>query len=424
MLDVAHVLDPRTGIVTAHNVLPLRVGRHRVWSVGAQLECEHKPADGEQVALPTCQTGACSLSRTGAVIRTAGESVERAALHGGPHELSTYADAGDSALAFFGPELSLGADPGDRVLRWYRGRRIRDDRDVLVPAGLVDYPAHRDDRVGFDPGPSGAASGVSYAAALKSALLETLERDAVIVTWARQARLRRLDIDALLSAAPEDPPWSLLASMVSVARDAGLVPVFAEVPTAVPSAICVVGGMRAPVDGREVLCLGAKASDHVGRALLGAFEESFQLYFGLAGHDDLRPHDESIPSLVTGDAERVRFLTSIEGVGSLHDWLAEPREPLERALAEEVDVDRLLAEMMLDGLDPVVVDLTGRLPDQLRRRGWSVVKVVPVGYQPLRIDERHRFGWSHRRLATLDERIGGRARIPPGRMSHLPHPLP
>ena len=59
--------------------------------------------------------------------------------------------------------------------------------------------------------------------------------------------------------------------------------------------------------------------------------------------------------------------------------------------------------------------------------GWAAVKVIPVGYQHLRIDERMPHSWNVPRLASATERTGVPARAPWPRATdepHRPHPLP
>src|SRR5690625_3733032 len=279
MLDVASVLQPSPGVVAAQNSTPLLPGSAPLWSVGALIDCEHVP-DPETV-LHTCVAGACSLSRSRASVRTAGEVVERLALHGSAGTEATMAELGDEVVDFFTPENSLAAHPGSRRLRWYAGWRASDSRPTRVPAGLIDYPAADEDRVGFDPGPSGAASRIGAEQALKSALLETIERDAVIVAWARQLELCAVDIDVELARRGDDPIWDDVRRTVAMTREHGLDVVFAEVPSSVDGVVCIVGGVRGITPDVPQLCLGAKASDHPGRAVLGALEESFQLHFGL-----------------------------------------------------------------------------------------------------------------------------------------------
>src|SRR5699024_7602689 len=90
----------------------------------------------------------------------------------------------------------------------------------------------------------------------------------------------------------------------------------------------------------------------------------------------------------------------------------------------DLSIGELLTAMRSDGTDPVLVDLSDRLPMPLQERGWAVMKVVPVGYQPLRIDKRHEFGWHEHRLANADARTGSTARTQEGTRFSLPHPLP
>ena len=73
-----------------------------------------------------------------------------------------------------------------------------------------------------------------------------------------------------------------------------------------------------------------------------------------------------------------------------------------------------------------MVELTGRLPEPLRAMGWAAVKVIPVGYQHLRIDERMPHSWNAPRLASAPERTGVPARAvwPRAAGEHRPHPLP
>lgn len=419
MLDVARVLSPGVGAVTEHNALPPGVHRNPLWSVGAVLACPHGE-DGSPQA--PCVTGACSVSRGRAMVRTAGEVVERLALHGAPGVRISPAELGDLAVDLRRSGAELAAPGLDAApLRWYVGRRWSDDAHQFVPAGLVDFPALPDDLPGFDPGPSGAAAGIGADAAMKSALLETVERDAVIVAWARQLRLTAVDLDAAVEGMPEDPWWREVSTTVGVAREAGLEVVCARVPTSVAHVVCVVAGVRGTEQGGPRLCLGAKASEHPGRAVLGALEESFQLYFGL----DMLSGPLEAPSVVVTEEDRMRFVASPDGVEALETWLETPdRTTFADRPAPDLECEELLRSVRADGADPVVLRLTTRLPESLRRQGWEVYKVVPVGYQPLRIDERHTFGWHRGRLDDAEVRTGAPARLPPGVLSPEPHPLP
>jgi ribosomal protein S12 methylthiotransferase accessory factor len=422
MLDVATLLDPRSGLVTELDVRRPSRDDIPLWRAFASLDCEHSRAPAGALALLPCTTGACSTTRAQAVVRAAGEAVERLALHGAGQQEATRAQLGERALDFCAPDVGLAADPGERALRWYPATRLSDGVGRLVPGGLVEFPAAAEDREGFDPGPSGAAAGLGRDAALRGALLETVERDAVIVAWARQQRLGRIDVDAVLADARWDAEWAELERSVRLARDAGFTPVFAQIPLGIAGLTCVVGGVRSPGDHHDLLALGVKVSSHPARAACGALHESFQLQAALRLFESPDAHD----AVVTDDTERVRFLASRTGVDALEAWLADPVDcpfpgaPTRRDWA----VEDLAAELIADGLDPYVVDLTDQLPEKVRQQGWSVVKVIPVGYQPLRIDERHTFGWNHTRLGTAQARTGVPVRRTDPEPFELPHPLP
>lgn len=415
-MDVTAILDPDVGVVRWMNQSRSSISGLPVWTVGTGLACGHpEPAGADEMA--RCVTGACAPSRTEAVIRAVGEAVERYALHGPPDLQARMSEVPGPVLQMREPGAELADPPTDRVIGWYRSTRLSDGATVLAPSGVVEYPG-TDLPPGFDPGPSGAAAGVGSDAALRSALLETVERDAIIVAWARQLRLQEVDVDRVLVAATADERWQRLADSVALVREAGLQPVFARVPCGVPGVVCVVGGLDGP-PGQPRIALGAKASEHPADALRAALHESMQLYPALG---TVAPAGDP---MVSTELDRMRFLASSAGQAALRQWLADP-EPHEYPTVQgpSRSTQALLADLMADGLDPHLVDLSGRLPPRLRDRGWAVVKVIPVGYQPLRIDERTEYGWNHRRLDEAEWRTGAVARLPVGTRVGAPHPLP
>ena len=129
--------------------------------------------------------------------------------------------------------------------------------------------------------------------------------------------------------------------------------------------------------------------------------------------------------MVITESDRIRFLASASGIRAVESWLSDPvASSYPSDGGQELSTDDIVSTLIADGLDPYVVDLTDRLPERVRQLGWSVVKVLPVGYQPLRIDERTSFGWSRHRLRSVQDRTGVPARLPIDELSNLPHPLP
>jgi ribosomal protein S12 methylthiotransferase accessory factor len=87
-----------------------------------------------------------------------------------------------------------------------------------------------------------------------------------------------------------------------------------------------------------------------------------------------------------------------------------------------VPTEELVRAMVADGADPLIVDLTHRLPLGVRKSGWAAVKAVPVGYQQLRIDDTRTDTWNTARLASAETRTGLTAG--PAPTGVRPHPLP
>ncbi|MEU1849784.1 YcaO-like family protein [Streptomyces sp. NPDC019990] len=419
MIDVLATLAPEARISRAWHLEPPGPGEP-LWRGMVQLAGHpEEPVPGDP-ARPFSHdvVGAYGVNRSDVLVRAAGEAVERYALRPLPEEGRTAAATALDGDVLDVHEAGLGADdPGERVRTWYSARRLLDGHRVWVPAGLVDHPTRPQDGEGFDPGPSGAAAGAGSEMALRSALLEVIERDALTVAWARALALPRIDPDASLAAAPGSPSWRSFGSALRHARAGGWEPVLAEVPTAVDGVTCVVGILL----GDQGAAVGCNASTDPGQSLAGALQEALQVMscLRLIGR---RYADQPVPGIITEDTDRARWFASPEGRETVRRWCDGflPRDAALRPDAGQPSTEHLLAGLHAQGARPLAVDLTHRLPAAVRVMGWAVVKVIPAGLQPLRIDERCSFGWNHSRLETAETRTGLRAR---SGCSPYPHPL-
>ncbi|MFH9069369.1 YcaO-like family protein [Streptomyces alboflavus] len=325
------------------------------------------------------------------------------------------------------PGAHLAADDVlDRPLRWYPARWLDSGAPLEVPAGLVDYPARAEDADGFDPSPSGAASGGTREQALRSALLEVVERDAFLTAWFHQLPLRLLDADRFVSESPDprSPGIRRFRQALDAARALGLSPVLARVPTQVPGVVCTVGVI---VDtdgadgGRPLAAVGASASDDPATSAVKALQEALQIRSALrlVQRTHPAPHPSRRPR---GDLERAQYFAAPEGVRAVERWVATftPAET-DTTATDAVTVTDLLDALRAQGVRPVAVDLTHRLPDPIRAMGWHAVKVIPVGMQPLRMDDRLEFTWHGQRLQAARARFGSGQ--DPATADPEPHPL-
>ena len=373
--------------------------------------------------------GACGHTRVDALIRGAGEAVERYGMHPRPGLEAATTEGAVPRLDPRPARMTL-ADPDTPGtvldgLTQIRAAHLRDGSPVLVPAPLVDWPPADPAATWFDPSPSGAAAGSTPDMALRSALLETIERDAFTVAWERGLRLPTVtDPDAAAPGGPGAPGEAqareILARLWRLTRSAGLRPVLARVPV-VAGLWCVVVTLVAD-DPAGRCSVGLKVSDRPWAALLGAFQEAWQLHAAMAGFAGGRTITRE---QVVTEEDRVRYLTTPAGFADVRDWVdgfvpASPGNPW--PAPSPVPTDDLVAAVIADGGDPLLVDLTPRLPAALRAMGWRSVKIVPVGYQALRMDESRRWTFHRDRLATGPERTGCAARYPAG--TGRVHPLP
>lgn len=424
MIDVTRTLGPAGGIARVFGLQP-PTPRDPLWTAGVELRSPGP--DDNSLPLSARMVGACGLARNDALVRGAGEAVERFALHpgraAGPVR-GRRTGLPAPAVEFHRPEVALGAPhAADLELHWYPARRLRDGAKVMVPAPLVDWPCDPRESAYFDPGPSGAASGLGREMALRAALLEVVERDAVMVAWQRGLRAYRVADPAALAAPGGDGERSrrALGELWQRARREGMTPFLVVLPTAHPAVWCCVGGLD-DADG-DLAAIGCKASDRPWEAALGAFQEAWQVRSVLlrARESGVRP--VAAEEIVDED-DRIAYLASPAGAAAVREWLAGcDGDAAQVAWTPGVGTEELVAAVLADGGDPLVVDLAARLPEPLRAMGWHALKVVPVGYQQLRMDERHTWSWNRARLVSAVERTGLAARRTADDDAP-PHPLP
>ncbi|MER5830901.1 YcaO-like family protein [Streptomyces sp. NPDC002130] len=361
--------------------------------------------------------GASGTTRVDALLRGAGEAVERRALHPSaahPARSGTAARLDGTTLYAHHPGHALSHPDAEACdLSWYEARALDSDTPVLVPADLVDWPAHRADL--FDPSPSGAAAGASHESALAAAMTEVTERDALTVAWGRQLRL------PTYTPSPADTG---LRAVWERARAAGLTPVLARIPTAVPGLWCMTACLIDPEGPGALAAVGMKASTRPAEAAAKAFQEAWQVRAALRA---LRAQGESgNRAPIVTEHDRLCHMLTGAAYASVRDWVAGFQEPSTLpapTTARDLGAEEIRRALTADGAGLLAVDLTPRLPPAVTAMGWHVVKVLAPGYQNLRMDETHAWSWHLPRLASAVQRTGCPARLDDPREA-APHPLP
>ena len=318
-------------------------------------------------------------------------------------------------------------DPA-RPLRWVAGYSLRDERPVLVPAGLVYYSWDGSDVVFVHESSSGCASGSCLEEAILFGLLEVIERDAFLLGWYGGAELPEIDPDgagarirAMIDRAGLQgyrvrlfdnridlpvPVVTAVASrrdggpgLFSFAAGASLDP-GAAIESALSEILTYIPAMPRQVRERRAE-LERMAQDYT-------LVRSLPDHAGLFGLPEMAEH-----------ARRYTRATDPRPVADLYEgWLSD--RPATADLSDDV---RYCAGFLAQaGFDTVVVDQS--TPEQLAA-GLSSVRVIVPGLVPLD------FGWAGQRalrmprMFTALRRAGMRQDdLTEAGLHRVPHPFP
>ena len=309
----------------------------------------------------------------------------------------------------------------DTRVPWCRGFAIPDGRRVWLPAELV-YLA-RIECAGAapiaHPTSSGLACGASVDDAILGGLLEALERDAFMLTWAARLSLPRLDAagDATLSEFDRIylEPTGLRYSVVDLS-------VFWDVPTA----LALVHGAGA--DGCA-LAVGAAAAPAIGLAWRKAVAEAFAVRAwvrSLSQRDGTRRFRDDFSDVETFDDHLLLYSgASSARWASFLDSAREVRHVDAVAPLQGRDArGRILAiceRLAARGTSAYAVDVTA--PD-IARAGLRVVKVIAPELCPLDVMHAARFLGGHRLYRAAHAAGLVSAPMEFDELNPYPHPFP
>ena len=306
----------------------------------------------------------------------------------------------------------------DTTTTFVEGIDLVDGSRAFLPAELV-YLRRPDARlapIGYATS-SGLACGPSLVEAVLAALLEVVERDAVMLAWKCRLSLPLLDWagHAELSAVDRRhfEPTGLRFRVVDASC-------FLDVPVA----ISVLHGP--PAFGAS-LAVGAAAAAQVEDAWLKAIAESFGVYRWLRQQavggasqptdpDAVETFDEHMLFYSTDDrAELAAFLDTSTERRSVRDI------PSLEGSTPRAQIDAIVARLARRGLSAYAVDVTA--PD-VRELGLSAARVIAPELCTLDVSHRARFLGGSRLLTAAHEAGIVPAPLELGDLNPLPHPFP
>ena len=392
--EVLRWVDPLFGPIRRLERRHLVPPHPRWWVYAGELS---RVPPGTWYSRQAANAAGASLEPDEALRRALGEAVERyASLHPPPEDRLVRLRAGDGDFWGRCPRCAPDEpcspsmrrlDPRTRLTH-ARARRLTDDRPVAVPAGMAYLsfvPEPREPPVAI-PISTGIAFHSEAHRALWNGLCETVERDAVMLTWWARRSPPRLEIR-------ENEAPDRLVERLERIRRAGLgVHLFdlcADVP--IPTVLCVVTGERAPY-----FSVGAACVSDSEAAATKAVDEA--VYIRLAFGE--RPR--VLPSV-----KDFGWVRSLEDHGQLYarwngspafDFLNRSRGPVVTfaefaarktwpAPAGAQDLVARGKDLEALGLTPLWVDLTVPEAEPLGR----VVRVIVPELVPMTHDHRARW---------------------------------
>ncbi len=281
----------------------------------------------------------------------------------------------------------------DLELEWAVARDLADGEEVLVPASLVYVNYFRGARAGLPPTHypplAGTAAGPSRERAVRSALEEVIERDAVTLWWMSGASAGPLRVE----------PDAVLDAALAGAEAAGLRVTLLRVPSTVDA---TVAGAFIEDPARRLVAFGSAcrgtARHAAAKALceaIGMHETALELLdhdgsfwgavrAGRLDHRPYRPHRHDRAYLADHRADyrdvndvrlHLQLYLDPRAQDERLDRLRLPEGPAQAPGADS-GTDGYLASLAAQGLRVLVADLTTR---DVRDAGLHVVRVLVPG---------------------------------------------
>jgi len=307
----------------------------------------------------------------------------------------------------------------DTRVRWVRGFSLPGGADTFLPVQLVYLTWRRvpgEDAIGYATS-SGLACGPTQVEAVRAGLLELIERDAFMLTWANRLSLPRLDWtdDAELCAfeARYLAPAGARHAVVDLSAFLG-----------VPAAFAVAEGDDV---AEPAVAVGAGCAPTIAAAVKKALAEAYAVRsWGRGLMQEPRRYADDFRDVVTF-TDHIRLYASGE-VAPAAAFLTASTDrrpvgdvpPLPGATALE-QIEQLTDRLAEEGMSAYAVDVTS--PD-VAAAGLSVAKVVAPELCPLDVRHDSRFLGGPRLLNAAFE-LGLTAEpLALDNVNPSPHPFP
>jgi ribosomal protein S12 methylthiotransferase accessory factor len=316
------------------------------------------------------------------------------------------------------PRFPLVPFTADTVTTFVEGVSLVDGGTAYLPAELVYLRRPADDLrpIGYATS-SGLACGASLPEAILGALLEVVERDAVMIAWKCRLTLPLLDWsgDALLTELDDRyfRPTALRYHVVAANQ-------FLDCPIAISV-------LHGPPGAGAALSVGAAAAATIEDAWLKAVAESYGVYRWLRQQTVTGTAEAVDPDSIESFDAHMLFYAS-EDNAALAAFLdaSEERRPVAEIAPLEggtpgAQIDAVAGRLARHGVSAYAVDVTS--PD-VAELGLSVARVVAPELCALDVSHRARFLGGDRLTTAAFEAGLVPAPLEMTDLNPLPHPFP
>lgn len=410
--------DLPRGIVRKVFELPFPRGLPPLFRLCAYLERPPRSSGVSSTFFDVTANGV-GIARDAAWVRCRGEAIERYALHDFSSRSVRVAPIAESCdRDVFDPSSveTFGAHPTwDRTnpIGWSMASDAISGSSVYVPASLVSWVSGERSGGAFYPtSTSGVAAGADEQSASLAALMELIERDAIMAAWYLGTPVRAIGLDGPLGRSVRERFGAYLDNRVADVRFFSL-----HSETGLPVVLAAVRAKHF-----STCYVGACASTDLEHAIEKAMTEAYTALSVCFRRESPRAHPPAgpeVPARLGDFADHASYYHSLTRATVMHAFLAE-REVVElEAIAGEHDpaasvasryeeVVRRLARFV-EAAYLVRIDA----PDRLEL-GMRVVRAIVPGLLPLALQN----DWipTRRKLrgAWVDTRL----------VRQAPHPFP
>lgn len=396
------LIDERTGIIKDVWHVLIDPDDPKLFRYGSQL------ADTSRYAMLKCRevNGAAALSREHALAKALGEAIERYCSAIYDETTFVYASYSEVEQEAIDPRAfplcsereyrrgkqrkwSLSRFSEQTKMNWVRGYHLGKKQPVLVPACFVYMPysfTSKEEMIWY-PVSTGQACRSTLEEAILTGIFEVVERDAFTIMWLNRLPMPRVDISKAQNKELQEIVRRFAACHIRVYIN--------EIATDIGIPTFCTWAVNQSSSGPAVV-VGAATDLNPEAAIQKSLEETAhtRMWVKRLMKDHPSPNYADDYSDVTTFEDHVLLYSRFDALPRLDFILNPSREVKVEEIANlssndvAVDIHTCLVKICQKGLDIIVVDIT--TPD-VAEAGFSVVKVLIPGMQPLNANHNYRY---------------------------------